>query len=186
MAARVNGKVKNFKEKKKTKEKTKKIKREEGLGYRMSIKMKLSFETDKTLNETYVKVISDSYTEEIGNLMNYIEGYENSDKMLSIKESDTVHILRQEEIQAIEVLGGDVKIFSLKEEFTIKERLYKIVERLNKRDFVRVSKSSVININALVKLETYFSGTMIAILRNGQKVTVTRTYLSDLKKKIKI
>lgn len=148
--------------------------------------MKVAFELDKSVEEIHVNIIDSNYSKKTMNLIEYIENFENNQNVLSIKHDDSIHFIAQEDIELLEVNGGEVTIVTASDEIVTINRLYKLMEKLNMSDFIQVSKSSVININALVKLETYFSGTMLAILKCGRKVNVTRTYLVNLKQKLNI
>lgn len=81
---------------------------------------------------------------------------------------------------------GEITITSRSKVYVTKGRLYKFLEKNNYESFVQVSKSCVINIKQLVKLETSFSGNMIAFMKSGKTVTVSRGFLPKLKQKVNI
>ena len=65
--------------------------------------------------------------------------------------------------------------------YLVKGQLNKMLERLDGRDFVQVSKSALLNINHLHTLEMGFSGNMVALMTHKIKLGVSRKYLPALK-----
>jgi len=63
-------------------------------------------------------------------------------------------------------------------------KLYELVDRLAQDDFFRASKSSVINFNKITSLRPDFGGRLILTMENGEKLTVSRQFVPDVKKKL--
>lgn len=64
-------------------------------------------------------------------------------------------------------------------------RLYQLKEKLQSSGFVQISKSCLLNINALESIRPLFNSRMEATLKNGEKVCVNRKYLKDVKKALR-
>jgi len=60
-------------------------------------------------------------------------------------------------------------------------RLYQLVEDLHRFGFVQISKSCVLNINTLDSIKPLLNSRMEATLTNGERLYVTRKYLSCIK-----
>jgi len=63
-------------------------------------------------------------------------------------------------------------------------RLYELLERLSQDDFFRASKSCIINFNKITSLRPDFGGRLILTMENGEKLTVSRQFVPDVKKKL--
>ncbi len=51
---------------------------------------------------------------------------------------------------------------------------------------MQVSKSELLNIQMIKKVEPSFSGNLIAVMSNGQKVNISRRFVSILKERLGI
>lgn len=63
-------------------------------------------------------------------------------------------------------------------------KLYEIEERLSNGNFSRISKSVIINICVIKAFKGMLNGKMEAVLDNGEKLIVSRHYVSALKNKL--
>ena len=64
--------------------------------------------------------------------------------------------------------------------YTTKETLTHFQNRVNRQNFVQISKHAIININHLLSLSDSFSGNMTARLTNNIKSSVSRKYVKLL------
>lgn len=80
----------------------------------------------------------------------------------------------------------DKKTFAYCEQqvYEIKQKLYQIEETYTYSNFLRISKSCIINISHLSSIAPSLSGRFAAMMDNGEKVSISRQYLPMLKKKI--
>lgn len=70
--------------------------------------------------------------------------------------------------------------------YEIRRKLYELEEELGGGDFLRISKSAILNIKKIKSVSPAFSGRFEALLDNGEKIIISRQYVPDLKKKLKI
>jgi DNA-binding LytR/AlgR family response regulator len=57
---------------------------------------------------------------------------------------------------------------------------------LPRNDFLRISKSVILNLSKVQKLIPALSGRFEAVLHNGLKVIISRQYVTELKKRLGI
>ena len=81
----------------------------------------------------------------------------------------------------MEVYQNELTVYTQEATYLVKGQLNKMLERLDGRDFVQVSKSALLNINHLHTLEMGFSGNMVALMTHKIKLGVSRKYLPALK-----
>ena len=67
--------------------------------------------------------------------------------------------------------------------YECEQRLYKLESRLARGDFVRISKSCILNIRKLECVRPLLNGKMEACLINGEKQVINRHYLKGFKEK---
>lgn len=71
-----------------------------------------------------------------------------------------------------------------KQVYEVKQKLYELEQIYDHTDFLRISKSMIVNISKITRLVPMFNGRLEAILLNGEKVVISRQYVADLKKKL--
>ena len=70
------------------------------------------------------------------------------------------------------------------EVYQTKNRLYELQDELSGLNFIRVSKSVILNLDKIKSLIPAFGGRYEALLKNGEKVIISRQYVNDLKEKL--
>ena len=70
--------------------------------------------------------------------------------------------------------------------YEIKYKLYELEDLFGPLDFVRCSKSLIVNMEKIECLSPLFSGKLEAHLKNGEKVVISRQYVHNLKAKLGI
>ena len=63
-------------------------------------------------------------------------------------------------------------------------RLYELEEQLAPRDFVRVSKSAIVNFDQVRSLRPDLGGRLRLTLSNGEVVVANRQYVPAIRKKL--
>lgn len=115
-----------------------------------------------------------------------IEVLEKRTDYLVVYKSNKQYKLNIGDIYYIEALENQTFIYTSNECFEIKDKLYQLEELLFDNDFLRTSKSMIINLNKIKSLENYENSKMMAVLLNDESVIVSRKYVKDLKSKINI
>ena len=85
------------------------------------------------------------------------------------------------DIYYIESVDKKTFIYCEKEVYMCSLRLYEIEKMVEQVGFVRVSKSTILNIERLKGLKTLVNSRLEAILSNGERVCVTRKYLKNIR-----
>jgi two-component system LytT family response regulator len=95
---------------------------------------------------------------------------------LVIKSAGRVSFLKTDEIDWIEAADNYVKLHAGSESHLLRETLASIAARLDPEKFLRIHRSTVINVNRLKQLQPWFHGDYVAILEDGTKLNLSRTY----------
>jgi len=98
--------------------------------------------------------------------------------------NNEVHRVRPSDICYIETVDNKTFLYSKTEVYESKLKLYELEELLLNDDFLRVSKSSIINLNMLKSFSPTISGRLEAVLTNGERVIISRQYVGTLKTRI--
>ncbi|MDE6905405.1 MAG: LytTR family transcriptional regulator DNA-binding domain-containing protein [Lachnospiraceae bacterium] len=88
------------------------------------------------------------------------------------------------DIYYFEAVDQKVFAYSKRDVFEIKSRLYELEASLPANKFLRTAKSMIVNLSQVKHLSPAFSGRFEAELKNGEKVIISRQYVSELKRKL--
>ena len=142
--------------------------------------MKVSVELSKEYVPPYAIIYTDIVTDEI---QRAIELLSTNESPIIAQMEDRFMIIRPDEVYMIRVENKETVIYTEKEHFYSRKRLYEVQEQLG-AGFMQISKQSIINLSRVKSVETGFSGTLLLKLSNGISDYVSRTYLPDFKKHI--
>jgi two-component system LytT family response regulator len=95
---------------------------------------------------------------------------------LMVKSQGRVFFLRTEEIDWIEAEGNYVRLHVVKESHLLRETMNHLASRLDPQKFLRIHRSTLVNIERIKELQPMFSGDYTVILRDGTELTLSRTY----------
>lgn len=68
--------------------------------------------------------------------------------------------------------------------YELELRLYELEEKYGAMDFMRISKSLIVNLQRISSLKPDFGGKILATLENGEKLYISRQYAPVLKEKL--
>ena len=89
-----------------------------------------------------------------------------------------------EEIYYFEAVDNKVFLYLEKEVYETRRRLYELEELFQGTDFFRASKSCIVNLAKVKSLSTAFHGRFEALMKNGERVIISRQYVPVLKEKL--
>ncbi len=105
------------------------------------------------------------------------------EKLTATKGTDIVQVMPKE-IFYFEAVDNKVFLYLEKDVYETKQKLYELEERFRGTDFVRVSKSVILNLSKVKSLSPAFNGRFEATMKNGEKLIVSRAYVPVLKEKL--
>jgi two-component system LytT family response regulator len=106
------------------------------------------------------------------------------DSHIFVQKSEKLLNLAVEEIMFLEA-SGDYTILTTKtDQFVSSSGIGKLEEILNPEIFIRVHRSTIININFLKEIEKHFNGGMMVKMQTGKTFPVSRTYAKVIRKKV--
>lgn len=95
-----------------------------------------------------------------------------------------IHLLQPAEIFYFESVDQRVFAYCKDDVYEIKSRLYELETQLFSKNFLRVTKSLILNLDQIKQLSPAFSGRFEAQLKNGEKVLISRQYVPALKERL--
>lgn len=92
--------------------------------------------------------------------------------------------LSPKDIYYFESVDNRVFAYCETQVYEVKPKLYELEEMYPNSDFLRISKSGIVNVSKIALLSTAFAAKLEAKLKNGEKVIISRQYVPDLKRKL--
>lgn len=93
-----------------------------------------------------------------------------------IKSSGEIFFLRTTEIDWIEAEGDYMKFHAAGRSHLMRETMARLEARLDPRRFIRIHRSTIVNIDRVRKLSPAFGGDYVVILQDGTKLKLSRGY----------
>jgi len=98
-----------------------------------------------------------------------------------IKDGPAIHIIPVNDISHMEAQDDYVNIHSRGKAFLKYETLNHLEEVLDERQFCRIHRSYILNINYLKEIQPMSKDSKVAVLNNGQSIPISRTGYNRLK-----
>ena len=82
----------------------------------------------------------------------------------------------------IEAVDNKVFLYTKNKVYETRQRLYELEEVLREKHFLRVSKSTLLNLMKVSSIKPALNSRFTAVLPSGEQVVITRKYVPELKK----
>ena len=99
---------------------------------------------------------------------------------LVIRAKGRVIFLNPDEIDWVEAAANYVRLNVGKESYFFRETISRIAERLNPNLFIRIHRSTIVNVRKIKELIPVNSGEYIVILKTGKELSCSRGYRAGL------
>jgi len=135
---------------------------------------------------------SDSVNQKLASILqNYVHDNTNhdSDRLINesignnrmiIKSSGKIYFVPLDEIRWVEAFDYYVKIHVDEKYYLVRESMKAMESKLPSGRFIRIHKSTIINMDYLTELEPHFNGEFIVKLQDGKALKVSRSYRKNL------
>lgn len=143
--------------------------------------IKIFTNISKEFKETTLTITAPILTEEIQGIIEYASNSKVPSKIMAnknneiyfIKIEDIICFFSQDKYNYIRTKDGI---------YRLKYKLYEIEEVFNSKDFIRISKSCIININQVKCFDTNTLGTLIVKLNDNTQEIVSKRNVSQIMK----
>jgi len=147
-----------------------------------AVLMKILIEELQNEEEEQISIKCRRMTPEILNLLEFFK----TQNIMIAYSGNEIHRIDSSNIYYVEAVDNRSFIYCDNNVYESKEKLYELEEKLAKNDFLRISKSVIINLSKIKKIVPALSGRFEATLINDLKVIISRQYVNDLKRKLGI
>ena len=102
-------------------------------------------------------------------------------KRIQVKLNQRIFLINVNDVDSFEADGCYVRIRSVNFNHLLRETLKNLEKKLNPQKFVRIHRSTIINIDSIKELQHLSPYEWIILLKNGCKYVVSRSYREKLK-----
>lgn len=104
------------------------------------------------------------------------EKAESYPKRLVIKSTGRVEFVNVSDVSWIGAEGSYVKLHTDSKSHLMRGSMKKLEQKLNPDDFLRIHRSTIINIHMIKELKPHFHGEYVVILKTGARLKLSRNY----------
>lgn len=101
-------------------------------------------------------------------------------RRIMVRHDDRIRFVPVEAIRYLEAEGNYVRIHAGTERHRIRTTLAALLDQLDPCHFVRIHRSTAVNVEHVREIQPWFGGDYVAVLREGQRLKVSRRYRDGL------
>ena len=146
--------------------------------------MKIQIEVDEKILEDEVIIRCNQLNDEINQIQNVVNEIISKNKSIIFYKDNIEYYISLKEVLFFETEENNVFAHTLENVYQVKYKLYEL-EKLLPGNFMRVSKSSILNIDYIYSITRNITASSIVEFKNTyKKVYVSRNYYKPLKFKL--
>jgi len=121
-------------------------------------------------------------TEEIKEIVTFVKTRQG--KLTGVLEGQQFEVPVME-VYYIEAVDNKVFLYTKKQIYETRQKLYELEELLMEKYFLRVSKSLLLNLMKVGSIKPALNGRFLAVLQSGEEIIISRKYVPALKAALK-
>lgn len=119
-------------------------------------------------------------TENLRELLKEVKSEPKYLKRIAVKSAGGTIFVLTEEIDWISASGHYLELHIGNETLLIREKLSVIETKLDPQNFMRIHRSTIVNLDRIKSLHPMFNGDQLVILKNGRELNLSRNYYDKL------
>jgi len=93
---------------------------------------------------------------------------------LSVVHNGRILLINVDDIDWIKACGNYALLYVGDRQYEIRETLTNLEERLDRRNFLRIHRSTMVNVHRIREIQPWFHGHHLVVLRNGVQLRMSR------------
>lgn len=144
--------------------------------------MKIHIDQHQQYDETEIIIRCSHIDEDILRIVSTLRLHQ--EKIIGLKDKET-HLIDLKTVFYIESVDKKAFLYTKDDIYESPLKLYELEEQLKQREFLRASKSTIVNFLKMKTVVPEFGGKIMIIMDNNEKICVSRKYAHTFKEKIK-
>ncbi|HFI0563576.1 TPA: LytTR family DNA-binding domain-containing protein [Streptococcus suis] len=145
--------------------------------------MKVKLAISPEIVEDLVTIEAQAMSEQITNLVTYVQNLDKQRSSLTVKKGEQVYIVEHDEIVRLYLEDRLLQVETVENVYTSNLRLYQVKEDLP-ANFLQISQSEIIHIKQLDHLKLTANGLVKLVMKNGSVTYSSRRYLKVIKERL--
>ena len=145
--------------------------------------MQIKIEIDPKIEETQVLIRckeKDAQVERMTAALAVI------DRQIVVIDNGSTTAIDLTDILYLEAVDRKRFIYTEEKVYEAYHKLYELEKQLEEYLFVRINKSSIVNVHNIVSIKTYVNRKLLITLKGDEQLVVSRQYAEDIKNLLKV
>lgn len=145
--------------------------------------MQIKIEIDPKIEETQVLIRckeKDAQVERMTAALAVI------DRQIVVIDNGSTTAIDLTDILYLEAVDRKCFIYTEEKVYEAYHKLYELEKQLEEYLFVRINKSSIVNVHNIVSIKTYVNRKLLITLKGDEQLVVSRQYAEDIKNLLKV
>ena len=143
--------------------------------------MKIEIDVDDKYTDIGVRITAPTLTPEIERIVSLMRMM---DLQIAVKKEDETILIDADQILYIEAVDRNTFVYTEGETYEADLKLYEFEQQLSERNFIRISKQSIINLRKVKSLKAELNRKIRVTMINGEQIIVSRMYSEELRKRL--
>lgn len=143
--------------------------------------MKIEIDVNDKYTDIGVRITAPALTPEIERVISLMRMI---DLQIAVKKEDETILIDADQILYIEAVDRNTFVYTDGETYESDLKLYEFEQQLSERNFIRISKQSILNLRKVKSLKAELNRKIRVTLINGEQIIVSRMYSDELRKRL--
>lgn len=143
--------------------------------------MKINLDIDGKYDDTEVIIRAPHLNNDIERMVAMMRMI---DMQIAVRKEGETILLETDKILYVEAVDRKTFVYTSSETYESELKLYELEQELVQRDFLRISKQSIVNLHKIKSLKADINRKIRITLANGEQIVVSRMYSDDLRRKL--
>lgn len=99
---------------------------------------------------------------------------------IPIHSDGAIRFVAAADIDWIDAAGDSVRLYADKSAHVVRKSMGQMLAMLDPSQFLRIHRSTIVNIERVLELQPYFHGEYVVVMRDGTKLKLSRKYRDEL------
>jgi two-component system LytT family response regulator len=122
---------------------------------------------------------------ELTRLLEYWKEQQPGNQRFVVRTGGTITFVKANEVDWIDVSSNYLRLHAAGRSHLVRDTMQAVEQRLDPEVFLRVHRSTIINIDRVTSIEPYFHGEYVVTMCDGARITTSRSYSSRLRALLK-
>ena len=143
--------------------------------------MKINLDIDGRYDDTEVIIRAPHLNNDIERMVAMMRMI---DMQIAVRKDNETYLLDTDKILYIEAVDRKTFVYTNSENYESELKLYELEQQMTERDFLRISKQTIVNLRKIKSLKTDVNRKIRITLQNGEQIVVSRMYSDELRRKL--